>query len=152
MGKPTASAGVAVEKCLWAQPDDLGDARWTYVVNKKKKDGKVCQLEEIAIPQVMTKGWEPWGMSEISIDSTAEESERPRLWGDVFDLGEVQPDNEMKLRNAKGGTIVHFGQRDIMFEVEGGGAMLMNMGIQASDVRKPLAAAHRNVEKGNKVQ
>ena len=39
-----------------------------------------------------------------------------------------------------------------MFEVEGDESMLMGMGFQASDVRKPLAAVHRIVEKGNKVQ
>ena len=144
--------GVWFVSGVTAERDELSDAQWTNVVNKKKKMAKGSQLQEITINQVKTKGWEFWGTSEVTIDSAAEESVCPRLWGDMFELDEVLPGNEMKLRNANGGKIAHHGQRDIMFEVEGEESMLMGMGFQASDVRKPLAAVHRIVEKGNKVQ
>lgn len=135
-----------------AETDELSDAQRTNVVNKKKKMAKGSQLQEITINQVKAKGWESWGTSEVTIDSAPEESVCPRLWGDMFELDEVLPGNEMKLRNANSCKIAHYGQRDIMFEVEGDESMLMGMGFQASDVRKPLAAVHRIVEKGNNVQ
>ena len=79
-----------------AEADELSDAKWTNVVNNKKKMAKGSQLQEITINQVKTKGWESWGTSEVTIDSAAEESVCPRLWGDMFELDEVLPGNEMK--------------------------------------------------------
>ena len=115
-----------------AEADELSDGQWMDVVNKKKKDNtaKCSQLQEITINKVMAR----------------------RLWGDTFKLDEVQPGNQMKLRNAKRGNIAHYGQRDIVLEAEGEESMLTGMVFQAGDVRRLLAAVHRIVEKGNRVQ
>ena len=89
----------------------------------------------------------------MTIDSAADESVCPEDWGDMFQLVKVKEGEEMKLVNANGGKIAHYGRRDVIFEVEGENEdERMGMGFQASDVRKPLAAVYRIVEKGNKVQ
>ena len=111
--------------------------------------------EELTINQVCKNGWARDGKKmEVTVDSAADESVCPKEWGeDMFQLKEVAEGKEMKLRNANGGKIMHYGKRDVTFEVEGEfDVKLMGLGFQASDVRKPLAAAHRIVEKGNWVQ
>ena len=71
----------------------------------------------------------------------------------MFELEAVLEGREMKLSNANGGKIKHYGQRDVTVAVKGDrDTKLMGMGFQVSDVKKPLAAVYRIVEKGNRVQ
>ena len=110
--------------------------------------------DEVLINHIKSEGWESGGKSEVTIDSAAEESVCPKDWGDMFELIEVVAGKEMKLRNANGGKIEHYGWRDVVFEVDGDVAAMMGMGMgfQTSDVRNPLTAVFRIPDKGNKVQ
>ena len=118
--------------------------------NHRKRNG--MNEENLMIGQIEKNSWTRRGRSEVTVDSAADESVCPKEWGEVFELKEVEPGREMKLTNANGGKIEHYGQRDVSFEVgDGDNAKVISMGFQVSDVRKPLAAVHRIVEKGNKV-
>ena len=119
-------------------------------IEKQKGDD-----QEFMINHVCKDGWVRAGKkTEVTVDSAADESVCPKEWGDeMFELREVDEGKEMQLRNANGGKIKHYGKRDVTFEVEGESDLkLMGIGFQASDVRKPFAAVHRIVEKGNRVQ
>ena len=117
-----------------------------------KKVGDNIDEQNLMIGHVAKQNWVRRGRSEVTVDSAADESVCPKAWGDVFELQEVVPGKEMKLTNANGGKIEHYGQRDVSFEVgDEDNAKVISMGFQVSDVRKPLAAVHRIVEKGNKV-
>ena len=52
------------------------------------------------------------GMTKITIDSGAEENVCPKEWGDMFKLKE--PERKPMFRNASGGKIEHYGQRDVI--------------------------------------
>ena len=54
--------------------------------------------------------------TEITIDSGAEESVCPKNWAGMYGLSQVKAGEEMKLVNASGKTIAHYGQRDVVFE------------------------------------
>ena len=132
---------------------------WSVMAKKKKKKPKTEVMkkvdgEDVMISVVERDGWIRAGeAAEITIDSAADESVCPQQWGDMFKLKEVQNGKEIKLRSANGGKIMRYGRRNVTFEVEGDSSVkLMGLGFEASDVRKPLAAVHRIVEKGNKVQ
>ena len=117
-----------------------------------KKVGDNIDEQNLMIGHVAKQNWVRRGRSKVTVDSAADESVCPKAWGDVFELQEVVPGKEMKLTNANGGKIEHYGQRDVSFEVgDEDNAKVISMGFQVSDVRKPLAAVHRIVEKGNKV-
>ena len=51
-------------------------------------------------------------VAEIVVDSGAEESVCPRNWGAQFGL--KKPDRQMTFRNASGGTITHYGEREVL--------------------------------------
>lgn len=114
---------------------------------KETEDG------EIMINVVQTKSWKKVGRTEVTIDSASDESVCPLDRGSMFQLEWVRAGEEMKLRNANGGKIEHYGERNVFFKVAGKEAdEIMGMGFQAIEVRKPLAAVHRIVEQGNRVQ
>ena len=52
--------------------------------------------------------------TEITVDSGAEESVCPKDWGAQFGLKES--DRRLNLVNASGGTIRHYGQREVKVE------------------------------------
>ena len=52
------------------------------------------------------------GTAEIVVDSGAEESVCPKEWGSQFGIQE--PDRVMRFRNASGGSINHYGHRNVM--------------------------------------
>ena len=52
------------------------------------------------------------GKSEITVDSGAEENVCPFEWGKQFGL--VEADTWMRFKNASGGEILHYGQRNVM--------------------------------------
>ena len=53
--------------------------------------------------------------------------------------------------NASGGEMGHYGEKVATFRAEGMEG-IMSLGLQVSDVQKPLAAVLRIAEKGNIVQ
>ena len=57
----------------------------------------------------------------------------------------------MKLKNASGGRISHWGEKQVSF-VAGDRDTVMGMSFQVCDVQRPLAAVSRIVDKGNIVK
>lgn len=90
-------------------------------------------------------------ITEITVDSAAEESVCPRGWADQFGLHPVTKGQELKLVNASGGKIHHYGSRKVAIQAAGAGR-LVEMGFEVTDVKKPLLAVSRICEKGNVVQ
>ena len=89
--------------------------------------------------------------SEITVDSAAEESVCPRGWAGHFAASPVLKGQELKLVNASGGKINHYGSKKVAFQADGQGRVL-GMGFEVTDVKKPLMAVSRICEKGNVVQ
>ena len=54
--------------------------------------------------------------AEITIDSAAEESVCPKDWAGIYGIHPVQQGSEMRLVNANGGEIKHYGKREVVFE------------------------------------
>ena len=55
------------------------------------------------------------GKEVITVDSGAEESVCPLGWGESFGLQKVKPGHEMRMINAGGGVMPHFGSRKVQF-------------------------------------
>ena len=89
--------------------------------------------------------------TEITVDSAAEESVCPLHWAEQFGLNPVEKGREMKLVNASGGRISHWGSRKVVMHA-GEGGRAVEMGFQVTDVKKPLLSVNRLCEKGNIVQ
>ena len=66
-------------------------------------------------------------------------------------LKPVEEGREMKLVNANGGRIHHWGSRRVTVNAEGV-ARPLEIGFQVTDVKKPLLAVRRLCENGNVVQ
>ena len=90
-------------------------------------------------------------MTEIIVDSAAEESVCPRGWAVQFGLTPVEPCTAMKLVNASGGRIVHWASRRVQVYATGF-ARPLDIGFQVTDVKKPLLSVRRLCEQGNVVQ
>ena len=90
--------------------------------------------------------------AEITVDSAADESVCPRDWAEQFGTNPVKTGRELKLINATGGKINHYGSRKVAFQPEAAGARLLGIGFEVTDVKKPLMAVSRICEKGNIVQ
>ena len=88
---------------------------------------------------------------EIVIDSGAAESVCPWDWALQFPVREVQWDRKRNFRNASGGKMEHYGEKQVRCELEGLSSPV-NMMFQVSDVKNPLASVARITEKGNIVQ
>ena len=108
---------------------------------------EVCTVEEAAriddveVAQVQT---------EITVDSAAEESVCPQAWAAGFGLQAA--DRQLKLVNASGGRIEHFGKRAVSFNPMDGQGRTMEANFEVTNVRKPLMAVARMVDAGNLVQ
>ena len=57
---------------------------------------------------------------------------------------------EMLLKTANGGEMTHYGQKELTFNHDGN-ADVVGLTFQVTDVKKPLLAVRRLVERGNKV-
>ena len=90
-------------------------------------------------------------MTEITVDSAAEESVCPRGWAEHFGMQPVEPGKAMKLVNASGGRIAHWGSRRVQVYAAGIERPL-DIGFQVTDVKKPLLSVRRLCEQGNIVQ
>ena len=89
--------------------------------------------------------------SEITVDSAAEESVCPHKWAEQFGTSPVVKGHELRLVNASGGKITHYGSRKVAFQADGA-VRTLGMGFEVTDVKKPLMAVCRICEKGNVVQ
>ena len=108
--------------------------------------------EETWIREVeKTESWQPVGTAEITIDSAADESVCPKDWMKAFHTKWVPDEKKMRFRNASGGRMEHYGEKKVDF-VAGDQEDVMRMHFQVSDVKRPLAAVCRIVERGNLVQ
>ena len=92
--------------------------------------------------------WLSLGVGDIVIDSAADESCWPVGHGDAFPTKPSR--RKIHLRTANGGEMTHYGQKEITF-LQDGWKEAMGLTFQVTDVRKPLLAVRRLVEKGNKV-
>ena len=88
--------------------------------------------------------------TEITVDSAADESVCPQGWAAHFGTG--PSDRALKLVNASGGEICHYGSRQVAFQPEEMGGRMLGMGFQVTDVKKPLMSVSRICESGNIVQ
>ena len=88
------------------------------------------------------------GEGDIVVDSAADESCWPAGQGDAFP---TKPSaRRMLLKTANGGEMTHYGQKEITFNHDGS-ADVVGLTFQVTDVKKPLLAVRRLVERGNKV-
>ena len=88
--------------------------------------------------------------AEITVDSAADESVCPRQWAAHFGTGPKERD--LKLVNASGGPIAHYGSRKVAFRLDGTTGRILGVGFEVTDVKKPLMSVKRICEKGNIVQ
>ena len=84
------------------------------------------------------------------MDSAAEESVCPLLWGQQFGLTPVPPGHHTSFVNASEGSIAHHGSRKVI--VNSATGQQLSMRFQVTDVQKPLLAVSRLLEQGNVVQ
>jgi hypothetical protein len=90
------------------------------------------------------------GVGDIVIDSAADESCWPVGQGDAYPT--KQSSRQLKLRTANGGEMTHYGEKEVFVKYKGGEAKdPIGMKFQVTDVRKPLLAVRRLVERGNTV-
>ena len=88
------------------------------------------------------------GVGDIIVDSAAGESRWPAGHGDAFPT--QQTARTLKLRTANGGEMQHYGEKHITFKHKDG-INPVGLKFQVTDVRKPLLAVRRLVERGNTV-
>ena len=94
------------------------------------------------------KKWASLGVGEIIVDSAADESCWPQGQGDAF---ETKPSRRnILLKTANGAEMKHHGEKDVTFRT-GPDDDIIGLKFQVTDVRKPLLAVRRLVEKGNVV-
>ncbi len=87
----------------------------------------------------------------ITVDSGAAESVSPVDWFEEFMLDPVKPGKPMRLINASGGKINHYGGRKVAMRA-GSGDRLIGLPFQVCDVKKPLVSVKRICERGNIIQ
>jgi hypothetical protein len=88
------------------------------------------------------------GKGDIIVDSAADESCWPAGHGDAFPTKPAG--KELKLRTANGGEMKHYGEKHVTFKYAGAKGPV-GLKFQVTDVKKPLLAVRRLVEKGNVV-
>ena len=93
------------------------------------------------------EGWASLGVGDIIVDSAADESCWPVGQGDAFPMKESR--RKMLLKTANGGDMQHYGDTFKCIGCESTDAI--GLKFQVTDVRNPLLAVRRLVEKGNKV-
>ena len=99
-------------------------------------------------PKPKEKKWASLGVGDIVVDSAADESCWPKDQGGAF---ETRPSTKnIVLRTANGGEMGHYGEKEITIR-SGESEEVMGLRFQVTDVRKPLLAVRRLVERGNVV-
>jgi hypothetical protein len=88
------------------------------------------------------------GVGDIIIDSAADESCWPVGQGDAYPTKVSK--RQLKLRTANGGEMMHYGEKEVVIKYKGGETKdPVGLKFQVTDVRKPLLAVRRLVERGN---
>ena len=95
--------------------------------------------------------WVTLGIGNIIIDSAAVESCWPVGQGDAFPT--LPSNRKMVLKTANGRDMEHYGQKEILFRCNSGEGKepIGLLTFQVTDVKKPLLAVRRLVERGNQV-
>jgi hypothetical protein len=94
------------------------------------------------------EGYASLGSGDIVVDSAADESCWPVGQGDAYPT--TTSGRKLRLRTANGGEMEHYGQKEVLINYKGGKDPI-GLRFQVTDVRKPLLAVRRLVEKGNVV-
>ncbi len=84
------------KKRVWKRWEEMEDCS-ALIINKVESEAK----------------WMSTGVSEITIDSAAEESVCPREWGKQYPMRE--PAKWLNFTNASGGHMKHYGERRTTF-------------------------------------
>ena len=114
------------------------------------EDGKAKNRVQFVNSVIKEEDWASLGVGDIIVDSAADESCWPVGQGDAFPTKESR--RKMLLRTANGGDMQHCGEKEVTFKYDGGESKdRIGLKFQVTDVRKPLLAVRRLVEKGNKV-
>jgi hypothetical protein len=96
------------------------------------------------------EGFANLGTGDIIVDSAADESCWPVGQGDAYPT--KVSSKKLRLRTANGGEMEHYGQKDVLIKYKGGEHKdPIGLRFQVTDVKKPLLAVRRLVEKGNVV-
>ena len=84
-------------------------------VRLKKKGGSYVLRVEFVRKRVVDgeEGWESLGREKVTVDFGAEESVCPKAWGEGFGMVAVTLGCELKMINAGGGEMSHFGSRKV---------------------------------------
>ena len=114
---------------------------WEHVLAKVNSEvGFVCAVgnrEEMA----------SLGVGDIIVDSAADESCWPLGQGDAFPT--KASSRTLRLKTANGADMGHYGEKEVMFKYKGGeNKEPVGIKFQVTDVKKPLLAVRRLVEKG----
>jgi hypothetical protein len=87
------------------------------------------------------------GVGDIVVDSAADESCWPVGHGDAFPTKKTS--RVLRLKTANGADMNHYGEKEVMFKYKGGeNKDAVGIKFQVTDVRKPLLAVRRLVERG----
>ena len=87
-----------------------------FIMNKKT--GDKISLRPKGGSYVMDAKFPGGTIAEITVDSAAEESVCPWEWGKQFGIVPVQGADRMRLVNASGGRINHYGKRDVQVQAQ----------------------------------
>ena len=108
--------------------------------------GAICTAQEEAQQQ---RGEACGVRAEITVDSAADESVCPQDWARQFGTGPSR--KHLKLVNAGGGPIAHYGSRQVAFQPDNSAGRVLGVGFEVTDVKKPLLSVKRICERGNTV-
>ena len=87
------------------------------------------------------------GVGDIVVDSAADESCWPVGHGDAFPT--KKSTRTLRLKTASGADMNHYGEKEVTFKYKGGeNKEAVGIKFQVTDVRKPLLAVRRLVERG----
>jgi len=87
------------------------------------------------------------GVGDIVVDSAADESCWPVGHGDAFPT--KKSSRVLRLRTANGADMTRYGEKEITFKYKGGeNREAVGIKFQVTDVKKPLLAVRRLVERG----
>ena len=113
------------------------------------EDGKAKDRVHFVNSENKEEDWASLGVGDIIVDSAAYESCWPVGQGDAFPTKESR--RKMLLRTANGGEMQHYGEKEVTFKYDGGeNKDPIGLKFHVTDVRKPLLAVRRLVEKGTK--
>ena len=125
------------------EDEDDEDEEMSYV---RAVDSQVCASGMIGTTD--KKSWASLGMGDIVVDSAADESCWPQGQGDAFSTKPSK--KKIILKTANGGEMSHYGEKEVTFQ-SGAQDDVIGLKFQVTDVKKPLLAVRRLVEKGNVV-